>query len=462
MADIHKYFKNTALMALIFICLLSLLVRLSFFTALEPWSKEAIQNKIVVGDSARYTMYAIDLLTSGSYSSRDPLTLPGYPTFLAIVYSLFGIKPWLILLLQILMDIGIAIMVYFIAKDVFQSEKIALIAAFLYSINFLSAYYSIRLLTEILFTFLFTLSILFFVRGLKKNNLSSFALSGLFTAFAALVRPIAQYFPAAFLIILIFSGIKASQKLRNIAMLLLVFSAVISPWQLHNLRIYGYYSLSTTAGHVIGRAGTILVKVNAENITRGEALKELAGNSLEDVTNPFEESKIYEKMAISYLMKNPFQYAKYFFKRIAIMYFGTARTGMSDLFGIKAKPFPITEGLPLTAHKIIANFYNEFPTLFLLTKQILEYLFFLIGLIIVWPKDKRIFALLFILIICYFTALSGVLAYSRKRVPIAPFYLVISARGIFETFSRIFEKKFRHADKKIDFTALTQGRHPRL
>ncbi|MCG2705294.1 MAG: glycosyltransferase family 39 protein, partial [Candidatus Omnitrophica bacterium] len=372
-----------------------------------------VQNKIVVGDSARYTKYAMGLLTNNSFSNFGALTVPGYPVFLAVVYSLFGIKPWLILLLQILMDTGIAIIVYFIAKDVFQSKKIALISAFLYSINFLSAYYSIRLLTEILFTFLFTLSILFFIKGLKKNKLSVFALAGLFAALATLVRPIAQYFPAVFLIILMLNGTTISQKLRNIAVLLLVFCAVISPWQLRNLRTYGYYSLSTTPGHVIGRAGTMLAKVNAENISRGKALEELVGNSLEGVTNPFEESKIYEKIAISYIVKNPFQYAKYFSKRIVMMYFGTARTGILDLFAIKAKPFPITEGIPLTAHKIIANLYNELPTLVLLAKQTLEYLFVVIGLVIVWPKDKRIFALLLIVIICYFTALSGVLAYSR-------------------------------------------------
>lgn len=439
MTNIRGYLKNTAIV-LAFICLLSLLIRLSFFLALGPWNEEVIQNKILVGDSARYTGYAMSLLVDRSFSNIDPFMVPGYPVFLAIIYSFFGIKPWLILLLQILMDTGIVIIVYFIAKDVFQSKEIALISAFLYSINFLSAYYSIRLLTEILFTFLFTLSILFFIKGLKKNKVSAFALTGLFAALATLVRPIAQYSPAVFFIVLILNGATIFQKSRNIAILLLVFGAVTSPWQLHNLQTYGYYGLSTTPGKVIGKAGTVLAKVNAENISRGAALEELVGNSLEGVTNPFKESEIYTKIAISYAVKNPLQYAKYFSKRIVMMYLGTARTGISGLFGIKAEPFPITEGMPLTAHKIIANFYNELPSLILLTKQILEYLFFVIGLIIVWPKDKRIFALLLVLIICYFTALSGVLAYSRKRVPVAPFYLVISARGLFESFKAISEK----------------------
>ncbi|MFH0839997.1 MAG: glycosyltransferase family 39 protein [Candidatus Omnitrophota bacterium] len=439
MASIGRYSKNAALV-LGFICVLSLLIRFSFFVALEPWNEGAVRNKIVVGDSARYTAYAVGLLTSKSFSNVDAFAVPGYPVFLAVIYFLFGAKPWFVLLLQVLMDTGIAIIVYFIAKDVFQSEKIALIAAFLYSVNFLSAYYSIRLLTEVPFTFLFALSILFFIKGLTKNMLSGFALAGLFAGLATLFRPISQYFPAVFFIVLMFSAGSISQKLRNIVMLLLVFCAVISPWQLHNLRTYGYYAVSTTSGRFFCRGGAVLAKVNAENISRDEALEALVGNSVEGITNPFEEAKIYRKIAFSYISENPVQYAKYFTKRILMMYFGTARTGISDLFAIKAKPFSITEDIPLTAHKIIANYYNELPTLILLTKQILEYLFVVIGLIIVWPKDKRIFALLLMMTICYFTALSGVLAYSRMRVPIVPFYLVISARGIFESFRLISAK----------------------
>ena len=201
MRSIRNYFKNSSLI-LRFICVLSLLIRLSFFVALEPWNEEVVQNKIVVGDSARYTTYALNLLTNHSFSNVDAFAVPGYPLFLAFIYFLFGIKPWIVLLLQVFMDTCIAIIAYFMAKEIFRSEAISLIAAFLYSINFLSSYYSIRLLTEIPFTLLFALSILFFIKGLTKNRLSEFVLAGLFAGLATLFRPITQYFPAVFLIIL--------------------------------------------------------------------------------------------------------------------------------------------------------------------------------------------------------------------------------------------------------------------
>jgi len=435
MAGIRGYFKNTG-RVLVFICVLSFLIRLSFFIALQPWSEKIVEGKVLVGDSSGYHMFALDILNTHSFANFDTFRTPGYPLLLAFVYSLLGIKPWIVLLLQIFMEVGLVIIVYLLSKAIFNSEQISLIAAFLYSINFLSAYYSVRLLTEISFTFIFALGILFFSGGLKYNKLSGFVLGGLFVGLATLIRPIAQYFPIVLVVVILFSSNKISQKLINVIAVLIVFFAIISPWQFRNLITYGYYELSTISGTGLARTSTILAKVNSEEIDRAEAKEELVGNAFEGVTNPFEAAKIYRKIAFSYISKNPIPYAKYYFKRIVMMFLGTSRVGISDLLGIKAKPFEITEGLSLTAHKIITKFYNELPTIVLFTKQTLEYLFLIIGLAIPWTKDKKIFALLLILIICYFAAATGAVGYSRFRVPIVPFYLLISAKGIYETFRR--------------------------
>ena len=60
-------------------------------------------------------------------------------------------------------------------------------------------------------------------------------------------------------------------------------------------------------------------------------------------------------------------------------------------------------------------------------------------------KGQRIYLLFFVLLLIYFPPITGLLIYSRYRIPMVPFYLVISAFGMVECFGRL--KVFsRHLD----------------
>jgi hypothetical protein len=198
------------------------------------------------------------------------------------------------------------------------------------------------------------------------------------------------------------------------------------------------------SGHALCCWHVATVKAHVENIDRYEATDRLIGDSLKGVANPFKRSKIYKKIALSYISGHPMQYMKYSLKGIVKMFLGTGRSGISDLFGIKTQRGPVTEHLSLTGRRIIRNLYNETPTLILLIKQLLEYIFLMIGTIIMWrgDKTKKLFLLFLIMTILYFAALTGPIGYSRHRVPIVPFYLIISAKGILESFKFIRNKRW--------------------
>ena len=431
MKKVSEYLKTTGFILLL-ICCLALFIRVLCFVALQPWD-EQVRNKIIVGDDG-YHRLALSIMTPRSFSNYGTFKTPGYPVLIAFIYFLFGTEPWIVLFLQLFLDTGIVIIVYFIAKEIFKSKQISLIAAFLYSISFPSAYYSVKLFTEIPFTFILALAILIFIRSIKKNKLSGFALTGFFIGLITLIRPIAQYFPLVLLIVLVLSNSKPIEKLRNAVILLMLFFIVISTWQFRNLQVYDHYALSHIQGHNLCRHYVAMTKAHVENISEEEAIKKLIGTSLKGVTNPFEQSRIYQEIALSYISKHPLQYMKYHLKGILRMFLGTARSGMSELLGIKTERAAVMEPLSYTAHKIIKNFHNELPTLILLMKQMLEYMFVIIGLIIMRLKDKKIFSVLLIMIICYFALLTGPIGHSRFRIPIIPFYLIISAKGVFETF----------------------------
>lgn len=442
MRRIGWYFKNVSFILLL-ICLFALFIRIYLFTAFRLWDEQVVQDKVIVGDAAGYNVLALGILDTRTFSDFGAFRTPIYPLFIAFIYFLFGIKPWIVLLLQLFLDTGIAIIVYFIAKEIFESKPIAFISAFLYSISFPSAYYSTRLLTEVPFTFVFTLAILIFIKGLKKKRLLDFALTGIFIGLATLTRPIAYYFPLVLLIVLTFSDSRAVQKLRNMVIMIIAFLIVVSVWQIRNLHVYGYYALTQQQGGNLLAINAAVTKADVEGISRVEARDKLIGHSLQGVTNLFKKSEICRKIAISYILQHPLVYIKCSFKGTVRMFLGMGRAGMSELLGITTEPPVITESLSYSASRIIENFYYELPIILLSIKQTIEYLFVFLGIIIMYFKDKKIFLLLLIMATLYFVVLTGPLGNSRYRVPIIPFYLIIGAKGIFETF------RFANTKRKI-------------
>jgi len=441
MKKVREYFKNTAFILLL-TCLFALSVRVLLFAALQPWNEQVAQNKVLAGDSLGYHDQAMDIMATLSFMNFGSWRAPGYPLFIAFIYFLFGTKPWIVLFVQIFLDVGVLIITYFIAKEIFKSKAVPLVAAFLYSISFPSAYYSIRFLGETVFTFIFALAILIFIRGLKKNKPGCFALTGFFVGVANLIRPISLYFPPVLFLVLLFSDSRSILKLRNMLIILMLFLITLSPWQFRNLKVYGHYGLTSNQGGNLCNANIAVAKARIENIGRQEAYNRLIGDSLEGVTDPFEESKILQRIALSYLSKHPLEYTKYHLEGIIKMFLGTTRSGVSDLFGVKVEAPASTDDLSENARKITGNLRNELPTLILFTKQMLEYLFVIIGLTMMMrSKDEKLYLLLLIMIILYFANVTGIVGYSRFRVPIIPFYLVVGAKGMFETFGFIMRRR---------------------
>lgn len=438
MKQARRYFKNTSL-TLLLVCLFALFFRLWLFSVLQPWDEAAITNKVLIGDSAGYQATAVSIINNRTLLEVGAWWTPGYFFFLAFIYFIFGVKPWLVLLAQVLLDTGTVIIVYFIARKLFESETVPLIAAFLYSISFPSAFYSIRLLSETPFTFALALAVLAFITGLKENRPGAFALSGLLTGIAVYIRVVAVYLPAVLIFVLLFAGNGVIHKLRNISILLIVFFLTLSPWQLRNLKSYGQYALTTNGGaNLITNAA--IAKASVDNISQWEAQKELEKIASQYAPGSFEESKMWQKAALAYIAEHPLAFMKCQVRGIAKMFLGTGQSGLTYLFGIKTEPSYSTESLYAAVSKTSSNIRNELPNILLFTKQLIEYFFIVIGFAAMYKKDKKLYLLLFVTIILYFAVITGPIGYSRFRVPIIPFYLVISAAGMFEAFKFIGRK----------------------
>lgn len=197
----------------------------------------------LAGDALDYHSYAVHLLDRGVYENADGLLawrMPGYPLFLAAVYSIFGRSVLAVQLVQSIVGAGTCVLVFLVAADWLGSGwalAAGLSAAFYYDLFSSSA----RLLTECPTTFLITLSL--YLLGKRR----AFG-AGLVAGAAYLFRSEAAPF-ALLLAGFAFHGRpRGPRRWRAPAALLLGAALCVLPWALRNRAALGRAVLSSTAG----------------------------------------------------------------------------------------------------------------------------------------------------------------------------------------------------------------------
>lgn len=166
---------------------------------------------------------------------------PGYPAFLAGVYTVFGEHPPAAIVVQIVISIVTIALTFWIANSLW-GPQVALLAALLLGLDVTSFSFSLMLLTETLFAFWVAAMLAAGIRLLTATRKAKWALLlGFFLAMATLVRPIAYYlaFPLAlgFLLFGWISRWEWKATLGVAALIVLPFVLVVGGWQVRNYRV---------------------------------------------------------------------------------------------------------------------------------------------------------------------------------------------------------------------------------
>lgn len=172
---------------------------------------------------------------------------PGYPLFLAAVYSLFGHTLRAVFVFQIGFHLLTVILVYALTRRCFD-KRVTAAASILTAVFPLTTMYIPTVLPETLSTFLTVLILWLFIRTLDGKNPWLALLTGGVIAYAALVRPVFGLFS-----LFLFAGAWwAKEGGRNLfstfVILHLGFVLVWMPWVVRNYRLSGaFIPLSTEA-----------------------------------------------------------------------------------------------------------------------------------------------------------------------------------------------------------------------
>jgi 4-amino-4-deoxy-L-arabinose transferase-like glycosyltransferase len=192
-------------------------------------------------DQLEYTKLAIQWLEKGIYAYRDtvPNTLvtPGWPTYLYIMYGLFGydpLEPTLMIIRLSLCFLSLVSiwLIYLIGCRLFHPSA-GLLAALFAAVH-PSYLFSVSLiLTEVLFLVFFTAMLYFQVRIIQENRMRDHVWAGLFLGLTVLVRPNAL--PLA-VVPYIFLWMEHRRLfLPHILRGAAAFAVVMLPWWVRNL-----------------------------------------------------------------------------------------------------------------------------------------------------------------------------------------------------------------------------------
>lgn len=440
---------------IIIVLLIALFVRAIFFIA--SWHNKGFSEDSIPGnDPSEYHSLALSLIKEGKFSIDGELNTkrtPVYPLFVGTIYSLFGQRLWLVYLAQILLDAITCLLIYLLTILIFNNKKIALAAGLLYAVDTLPAIYSMELFSDILFVFVFVLSLLVLFFALNKRVLFLFVLAGIILGLAILIRPIAQYFFIIAVIAIIglpriFFRKKGQEQekrkkawgLKAAAIFLIGLELILLPWQLRNFINFQSFNISSIDGYNLFYCNAVFTEANINKISRKEAEKRLEKFlPIEFASlNNMEKSKAYRKVALNYIKEHPKDYLIIHFKGILKTFTNSTKYQLMEIFGQKRKTEGVENKIPLSENiidrikRVLANAKEEYylsPILSLIL--LFEYILAFIGLVSLFIKKHWASALIFIGIIAYFILLTGPAGEERYRIPIVPFYLMLSAYGIF-------------------------------
>jgi len=267
-----------------------------------------LKGNIPVSDAAGFDLLGLNIWKYGEYVFQRGIPTahrtPIYPLFLSGVYFLFGHSYLAVRIIQSIIGGLTCVVIYFIGKKTIN-KNVGFIAATISIFYPFFIYYTGYLLVETLFTFLLAVAVYWLIISAQKPDWKNLALSGIFTGLAALCKPTAfTFLPFSVLGFLVILGIRKISTYRNIAIFLLFFIIILSPWVSRNYIVFKRIIPSATQLGKTLLDGSVLF--DAQHQWRLEQEQQtnpilLRGKELHEI----ERNDYYTKEALNFIRHNP-------------------------------------------------------------------------------------------------------------------------------------------------------------
>lgn len=300
-------------------------------------------------DSASYLAPARQLLADGTFShGADPETnrAPGYPLFLAIG-TVLGQPLGVSIALQILLSACTVVLVHRLCRLIFSDDRAALFAGVFAAIEPLSVVFTMKILSESLFGFIFVLSVILVITGLRRAAVKQVALGALMIGVSIYVRPIGKLVPLAIgLPLLLIAAWAAPARRRfllsSVALVVSIPYVMMAPWIGRNATVAGYPGfVSQHDRDLFVWQGAAVTNLAAESV--GEPRRVALGDET-PFFERFPEARGFSRSAQLKLMgaegrrimmSHPMLFARVFIEGVALNLFAPGIGDLTRLLGVR-------------------------------------------------------------------------------------------------------------------------------
>jgi 4-amino-4-deoxy-L-arabinose transferase-like glycosyltransferase len=280
-------FPNVSARAVVTIFLLLLVLKALIAFALIPGLTRALgenyKSNLFPDD---YDLIADNLINGHGYrvytdTSETMLRSPGFVLVLAGIFALFGKSLLMVQVIQYLMSVVTAVIVYLISQRLFRVKLVSLFAVFLFLFHPISMLSDTRAGTDTTLTLCLTGTIWLLLKAIDSQSWWVFVLSGLTLGYTMLVKAtVALIFPVVFLFLILTPKFRGSLwvTLGQFVLVAITAALVMTPWVVRNYNISGRFVPTMT---VTGLA--IFQGEEAErNAANGEDSKDLLDDAAEE------------------------------------------------------------------------------------------------------------------------------------------------------------------------------------
>ncbi len=367
----------------------------------------------------------------------DGWMMPAYPVFLAAVYSVAGVHPFVAIFIQLLLSLLSVVLIYRIGMLLFKNNTIAALAALIYAIDIHSIYSANEMLTDTLFVLLLLAGTYYFLKGMLSGKFTVFFIGTMFIGLACLTRLLVMIYPVVLIMILLFfSKNNWKWKLKATLSYLLVIFFVAGIWSYRNYRQYERWQVTTHSGWTLlfYYASFTKQRVTHQNLDSIRVAFQEQADSLgfRKSKNIFDQSAIYNKVASAYIKEHKGAYVVANLQGCLNMFLAIGNRGMATTFGWN-KNAPKESFAVITPQRILENFTvsprETILGLIIMLFLALQYIGAFIGIIKLFIHRKFMVVSLILLSIAYFAAVSGVLGTYRFKLPVVPMICIAAGYG---------------------------------
>lgn len=418
-------------------------------------------------DQGGYQMLARGIIRTGEFTRyadapefvAEALRTPGYPLFVAAVYTLFGDSHMAVAVVQAAVFAALCLLAYLIGLEV-ATERVALTAAAATALYPMFPYFGALVLTELWTTLVLTAGMYCCMVALRTRTPAWWIAAGLLIGWTALTRPgffLLPLFLLAPAILDIYRAAAWRRRLTGWLLLFAAFAVVMGPWFAYNYRHFGVLTLSAAGdlgrpiweaswqGRWNGRTQAALTRIADQTDSDAEMaaqVTQLAGDvgldpapMLEYVrqwrtirqiwttpTEPearvkarIESTREYRRVGFQNIAQDPAAYLKHRLVRaLPVLWIGDVPIRYSDI--------------DATSPWIVRGFWGVQAVIALLAAA---------GLWQLWRRQGAVMAVLMATPLLYVTAVHvPILAEARQSLPAKPLLLVLAAVGLVALWPR--------------------------